>query len=351
MPNPAKNVPDSYRTPEFLRSELDSILDRTDGDLAYRLYREMIVNALKCKRDDLDILDLKVLNRAMAEFRYAARVFKPYRKRRKVSIFGSARTPEEDPYYRYAVNFARLLSQEGFMVITGAAAGIMKAGNQGAGAENSFGVNILLPFEQGANEVIGDDPKLITFRYFFTRKIFFLMEASAVALFPGGFGTHDEGFETLTLMQTGKAPPMPLLLMELQGEDYWESWEIFVRKQLLRRGLISEEDLELFSICRTPEEGVKRVKHFYSTYHSIRQTRKKLVVRLEKELSDRDVAALGTEFRDLLKEGTVEKTGPLPEEKNEPHLADKPRISFDYNRHNASRLTAMIHRINEMGAK
>ena len=199
------------------------------------------MHALKCRRDELEVLDLKVLSRAMAEFRYAARVFKPYRDRRKVSIFGSARTPETDPYYKMAVEFAGLLAKEGFMVITGAAEGIMKAGNAGAGADASFGVNILLPFEQAANTIIGDDPKLITFKYFFTRKLFFLMEASAVALFPGGFGTHDEGFETLTLIQTGKAPPMPFLLMELPGETYWESCDGFVRNELLARQLISEQ--------------------------------------------------------------------------------------------------------------
>ncbi len=210
-------------TLEGMLHEVELIFEGEVVDINTRLFREMIIDALKFKRDDLDTLDLKIANRSMAEFRYAARVFKPYRGIRKVSIFGSARTPEDDPYYALAVDFARQLVEEKFMVITGAASGIMKAGNVGAGAEHSFGANILLPFEQGANDIIADDPKLITFRYFFTRKLFFLMEAQGVALFPGGFGTHDEGMETLTLLQTGKAPPMPLVLMELAGEDYWES--------------------------------------------------------------------------------------------------------------------------------
>ncbi len=318
-------------------------------DLANMLYRELIINALKCRRDALDILDLKVLSRAMAEFRFAARMFKPYRKVRKVSIFGSARTPENDPYYRHAVEFARLLAKENFMVITGAADGIMKAGNVGAGAEKSFGVNILLPFEEEANKVIGDDPKLVTFKYFFTRKIFFLMEASAVALFPGGFGTHDEGFETLTLLQTGKAPPMPFLLMELPGEDYWYNYDAFIREQLLARGLISPEDMSLYRIVESPREGVDWIKSYYSTYHSIRHVRGKLVVRLEKQLSDANVEELNETFADIVTKGKIQKSKAFPDESNEPDLLAKPRLAFSYTA-SPSRLHEMILTINRMGA-
>jgi uncharacterized protein (TIGR00730 family) len=338
-----------FDTPERVLDEIRAIYADPDPDLSTRLVRELIVHALKCRRDELEVLDLKVLSRAMAEFRYAARIFKPYRDRRKVSIFGSARTPEADPYYRMAVEFAGLLAQEGFMVITGAAEGIMKAGNQGAGADASFGVNILLPFEQAANTIIGDDPKLITFKYFFTRKLFFLMEASAVALFPGGFGTHDEGFETLTLIQTGKAPPMPLLLMELPGETYWESFDRFIREELLARKLIAEKDLLLYRIVHSAEDAVRYVRRFYTVYHSTRQVRDKLVIRLERELTGTAVRTLATEFADLVTRGTIEKSGPLPEESNEPELLDKPRIVFSFNRHGPSRLIEMVWRINELG--
>jgi len=227
----------------------------------------------------------------------------------------------------------------------------MKAGNAGAGADASFGVNILLPFEQAANTIIGDDPKLITFKYFFTRKLFFLMEASAVALFPGGFGTHDEGFETLTLIQTGKAPPMPLLLMELPGETYWQSWDRLIRDELLARGLISGKDLLLYRIVHSPREGVDYLKRFYSVYHSTRQVRDKLVVRMERELTDTAIGKLAAEFTDLIKKGTIEPTRALPEEANEPDLLDKPRIVFSFNRQNPSRLIEMIWRINELGAR
>ena len=235
------------------------------------------------------------------------------------------------------------------MVITGAADGIMKAGIVGAGADKSFGVNILLPLEQGANEVILDDPKLITFRYFFTRKLFCLMEAHAVALFPGGFGTHDEGFETLTLLQTGKAPLMPLVLMEPPEEDYWESWEQFIKKQMLERNLVSRDDLSLFRIVHSPEEGVEWVRFYYSTYHSMRQAGGRLVLRLEKELADEHVAMLNESFRDLIKEGSIEKTAALRDEANEPDLLSKPRLSFSYNNTSAGRLNEMIVMINRMG--
>jgi uncharacterized protein (TIGR00730 family) len=206
------------------QEQLDQILERVsnifkdDGhSLETILLREILVNSLKLVGDDLDTLDLKIINRSFRELRYAFKVFKPYRHIRKVSIFGSARTPEEDAYYKMAVDFARLLAKQNYMVITGAADGIMKAGNEGAGTDKSFGVNIHLPFEQGANEYIVDDPKLITFKYFFTRKLIFVMESHAIALFPGGFGTHDESFETLTLLQTEKASPRPFLLLELPG--------------------------------------------------------------------------------------------------------------------------------------
>lgn len=340
-----------YGSLEGIIEEVSRIYEEGENrdDLKAVLHLQILLNSLKVKRDELGTLDLKVISRALSEVRYAARVFKPYRHRRKVSIFGSARTPENDPRYKMAVDFARLLAANDYMVITGAAEGIMKAGNVGAGKENSFGVNILLPFEQAPNEIVADDPKLITFKYFFTRKLFFLMEAHAVVLFPGGFGTQDEGFETLTLVQTGKAPPMPLILMELPGDDYWVNWDKFVRSQMMERGLISPEDVSIYEICNTPEEGMEAVKFFYSTYHSMRLVRRKLVIRLEKELADEQVELLNDEFSGIVDRGRIEKSGMLPEEANEPEIADKPRLVFNYNQMNAARLNQMFLRINEMG--
>ena len=336
-------------TLEDILEEVKEISEIKGRDLRQWLYREILLNALKTKRDELDILDLKVLNRAVDEFRYAARVFKPYRSVRKVSIFGSARVPESDPHYELAARFSRLMTEQGFMAITGAASGIMKAGIEGAGSENSFGVNILLPFETPSGPM-QDDPKLVTFRFFFTRKLFFVMEADACALFPGGFGTQDEGFEVLTLLQTGKAQPMPLVLMELPGDNYWESWDRFIRDQVLARGYISPEDLSLYKIVHSAEEATAWIKSYYSTYHSIRQVRDRLVVRLEKELSEEHIGQLNYLFADLVEAGDIVKAAPLPQEKDEPKILSKPRLSFRNNKQSAGRLNEMILAINQMGS-
>jgi uncharacterized protein (TIGR00730 family) len=334
--------------PEELLNVLQNTLKTDKTDLRSMLYKDILTNALKCKSSELDILDLKVVDRAVAEFIHAACVFKPYRNVRKVSIFGSARVTEESPYYKLAVKFGRLMAESGFMVITGAAEGIMRAGIEGAGPENSFGVNILLPVETGPTRIIRDDPKVVRFKYFFTRKIFFVMEADAIALFPGGFGTHDEGFEVLTLLQTGKAPPMPIVLMELPGERYWESWDQFIRRQLLTRNLISPEDLSFYKIMHSPEEAVDWIRTFYSTYHSIRQVRNLLVIRLEKELQENHIKQLNVSFKDMIKSGEIAKTAPLSVELDEPNLLSKPRIAFAYNKKSAGRLNEMILTINGM---
>ena len=336
-------------TAEDILQEVREISEFEGRDLRQWLYREILLNALKTKRDDLDILDLKVINRTVDEIRYAARVFKPYRGIRKVSIFGSARISEDQPHYELASRFGRLMAEQGFMAITGAASGIMKAGIDGAGAENSFGVNILLPSES-LSTVMQDDPKSISFRYFFTRKLFFVMEADACVLFPGGFGTQDEGFEVLTLLQTGKAQPMPLLLMEVPGDNYWEIWDRFIREQLLARGYISPEDLSLYKIAHSAEEAVAWIMSYYSTYHSVRQVRGRLVIRLEKDLSMEQMAQLNHSFADLVKSGEIEKAVALPQEKDEPKLLSKPRISFRNNKRSPGRLNQMILAINQMGS-
>ena len=342
---PRRN-PDNHE--EALRAA-EEILTTERDDLRSLLYRDILLNALKCKRDELDILDLKVVNRAVAEFRHAARVFKPYRGIRKVSIFGSAREREGSAEYELAVRLGRSLVERGFMVITGAAEGIMRAGIEGAGAEHSFGVNILLPFEKGPTDLIQDDPKVVRFKYFFTRKVFFVMEADAVALFPGGFGTHDEGFEVLTLLQTGKAPPMPVVLLERPGGRYWQTWDRFVRQQLLGHGYVSREDLSLYRILHSEEQAADWISSYYSTYHSGRQVGERLVLRLEKELPDRDVARLNESFGDLLSSGRITKSGALREEEDEPALLSKPRLVFAYNRRSAGRLNELILEINRMG--
>jgi uncharacterized protein (TIGR00730 family) len=320
-------------------------------DLRSSLYKDLVLNALKCKRDDLDTLDLKMINRTLAEFRHAARAFKPYRNVRKISIFGSGRVTPESPAYRQAVKLGQLAVGDGYMDITGAAEGIMKAGIEGAGAENSFGVKIQLPFEKEPNNVIQSDPKLINFKYFFTRKIFFVMEADAVALFPGGFGTHDEGFEVLTLLQTGKAPLMPVVLVEAPEENYWEAWDQFIRLQLLTRQLVCKEDLSFYRIVKSPEEARNWIRFYYSTYHSMRQVGRELVVRLEKELPDIYVKGLNENFADLLDSGEIRKTLPLAGEADEPELLSRPRISFNFNHKSCGRLNELVLAINRLGEK
>jgi uncharacterized protein (TIGR00730 family) len=327
----------------------DEILTAECQDLRSSLYKDLILNALKCKRDDLDILDLKVISRALVEFRHAARAFKPYRQIRKVSMFGSARVTAENPAFKAAAGFGRLAAEAGFMVITGGADGIMRAGIEGAGAPNSFGVNILLPFEKDSNSLIRNDPKSINFKYFFIRKIFFVMEADAVAVFPGGFGTHDETFEVLTLLQTGKTAPIPVVLVESAGENYWEAWDFFIRSQMLTRRLLNKEDLSFYHIVNTPAEARNYIKFFYSTYHSLRQVRDRLVVRLEKELPDYRLKELNLKFADIVATGEIVKTNPLGEEFDEPDLLNKPRLCLAYNRKSAGRLNEMILTINRMG--
>lgn len=337
------------------QDQIDQIVDNVrevfsgEPNLRKVLLREILQNFLRLKDDDLGTLDLKIINRSFRELRYAFKVFKPYRHIHKCSIFGSARTPKTSPYYKMAVSLARMLAEDGWMVITGAADGIMKAGNEGAGANKSFGVNIHLPFEQGANEYIVDDPKLVTFKYFFTRKLLFVMESHAIALFPGGFGTHDEGFESLTLIQTEKASPRPLLLVEQPGETYWERWDAFVKEQLLGRGMINPEDTSLYKIVHSPEKAMDEIRAFYSTYNSMRQVGEKRVIRLERELSDAAMAQLNDQFADVLNGGSIERTYALPEEANEPELLDKPRLMFPYDHKSAGRVKQMIDQINKLG--
>lgn len=346
-----KSTPSRPRTMPSKEDTLEQVrllLERPDDDVPAGLLKELLGGVLRLHDAHLDALDLKILNRAMKELRHAFRVFHNYRDRRKISIFGSARTASDDPNYQLAFSFAERIVQAGFMVITGGADGIMRAAQEGAGRENSFGVNIMLPFEQGPNTTIADDPKLVTFKYFFTRKLMFQKEANAIALFPGGFGTHDEGFEILTLAQTGKSDPMPIVCLQAPGCDYWDEWQGFVKRQLLARKLINAEDLNLFKVVTSPDEAVAEIKTFYRRFHSIRYVGKQLAMRLTHTISPDQVAALHQQFGDLLVEGTFELRGPLPEELDEPDLQTLPRVVFTSNRRSAGRLRQLIDRLNAL---
>ncbi len=331
---------------EELLSQIRLLLDSPEDDLQAAIMKELLAGTLRLHSSHLDILDLKIVNRAVKELRHAFRVFHDYRNRRKISIFGSARTASDDPNYQMAFRFSRRIVEEGFMVITGGADGIMRACQEGAGRENSFGVNIMLPFEQGPNTTIADDPKLVTFKYFFTRKLVFQKEANAIALFPGGFGTHDEGFEILTLAQTGKSDPQPIVCLQAPGCDYWDDWYNFVTRQLLNRHLINPEDLSLFKITTSVDDAIDEIRRFYRRFHSIRYVGRLLAIRLKTGISPEQVSGLHDTFGDLLSEGTFELRGPLPEELDEPDLKDLPRLAFTSNRRSASRLRQLIDHLN-----
>jgi hypothetical protein len=290
--------------------------------------------------------DVKLLSVALRELRYAFKVFAAYRNRRKVTVFGSARLPLSDPSCVQAIEFGKQLASHDWFVITGAASGIMEAGHVGAGREHSIGVNILLPFEQEANAVIRNDPKLMHLKYFFTRKLLFVKESDAVALFPGGFGTLDEAFEVLTLIQTGKSHLFPIVMLDAPGSDYWAHFLRFTRDVLLARGLISEFDLHLFKVTTSVDQAIAEVLNFYRVYHSMRYVRGELLLRLQKPLGAPMLERLRVEFKDIIKEGRLEQTNALPEEANEPLLAHMPRLKFRFDRHRLGRLRQLIDAIN-----
>lgn len=310
------------------------------------LIQEIKDTADKLVRDQATRGDLKILSRALRELRYAFKVFKPLRPRRKVTVFGSARTPPEHPSFQAAVEFGRAMAAEGWMVMTGAGSGIMEAGHIGAGKAMSIGVNIMLPFEQDANPVINHDEKLIHLKYFFTRKLLFVKEVHAVAVFEGGFGTQDEIFETVTLVQTGKRDLMPIVCVDQPGGTYWSAWKQFIEEQLLDKHWISPADMSLFRITDNVEEAVQEILGFYRVYHSMRYVRKKLVVRLQREISDELLAKLNCDFADISSGGQIERTGPLPQESDDPHLAALPRLIFQFDRRNIGRLRQMVDAIN-----
>lgn len=317
------------------------------GDIHHpAVIKEMILATLKIGQDVDYLADLKLINTTLREMRYTAKVFAPYRHRKKVTIFGSARTEETDEMYKKCVCFCRSLAESGYMVITGGGPGIMRAGNEGAGSENSFAVNIRLPFEQRPNSVMYRNPRLITYKYFFNRKVAFVKETDAIVVFPGGFGTLDEAMEVFTLIQTGKTSPKPLILMD-DHDGYWEQFFGFVKESLLVKGFISGEDFSLFTITRSALEALQVINTFYSVYHSMRFIKDRLVIRLEKALSDAQIATLTREFPELIKAGDLIRCcEAFPEEIDEPDLASLPRISLLFNHHHYGLLIAFINRIN-----
>jgi len=290
--------------------------------------------------------DLKILSRTLRELRHAFKTFSPYRSSRKVTVFGSARTAPEAPAYRQAVEFGQAMAAHDWLVVTGAAQGIMEAGHVGAGREHSMGLNILLPFEQSSNAVIAGDSKLVHMKYFFTRKLMFVKESNAICLLPGGFGTLDEGLEVLTLLQTGKRDMVPVVFLDEPGGSYWTTFLDFVEKQLLGQGYIDAQDRFLYKLTDRVDEAVDEILQFFRVYHSMRYVHEKLVMRLTERPDEALLDAINTEFADLLSSGRFTVEGPLPEEKDEVDLIDLCRLVFHFNRRDSGRLRCLIDCLN-----
>jgi uncharacterized protein (TIGR00730 family) len=326
---------DATAEPRVPRSRIDDLVQRIKD------------SADKLASDKSSRGDLKILSRTLRELRYAFKVFSPYRRRRKVTVFGSARTRPDEPAYQQAIDFGRAMAEQKWLVVTGAASGIMEAGHRGAGRDNSMGLNIMLPFEQSANPIIAGDPKLVNMKYFFTRKLMFVKECDAVVCLPGGFGTLDEAMEVITLLQTGKRDMVPVVLLDEPGGNYWQALHQFVLNNLLAKGMISPEDLFLYKVTDRLDEAVEECLGFFRVYHSMRYVKNRLVFRLHEELHPMLLEKLNDQFSDIISGGRFEQCNVLPEEKDEPDLIAMPRLVFQFNRRNLGRLRLLIDCLND----
>jgi uncharacterized protein (TIGR00730 family) len=337
-----------YRTGDpALDTRLVELLDAAGAtDNRDQLF-EILVSVVRLAQDRPDRLNLKITNAALKEMRYAFKVFAPLRQHPKVTIFGSARTLPADPLYAQARGLAAAIASHGWMVVTGAGPGIMEAASEGAGVDNTIGVNIRLPFEQGANPYVAD-PRLVTMKYFFTRKLMLLKESAGFAVLPGGVGTLDESFELLTLVQTGKAAPAPIVMVDVPGGTYWHSWNEFMLGTVATAGLISRDDCHLYRITDSVEDAVNELIGFYRNYHSIRYVGDILVLRLRAQPTPDEVAALNAEFADICVSGGIELTAALaPEVRSNDHV-DLPRLALHFDRVSHGRLRALIDAINRL---
>ena len=326
---------------------IDNLLELAGHVHHPELIREMILAALKVGQEQEQTADLKLMNSTLKEMRFTSKVFGPYHHVRKVSVFGSARTRPEESVYKMAYLFGQKLAEAGYMVITGGGSGIMQAVNEGAGPDHSFGINIRLPFEQKPNPVMEGNPRQIEYKYFFNRKIAFLKEASAIALFPGGFGTLDEAMETVTLLQTGKRNPIPLLLIDEPDGTYWSRWVRFFEQELLTGGYITASDFYLFEHIDSADDAVEKINLFYRRYHSLRYVEKQLVIRLTSDIGLHAVEELKKRFSDIMQpSGCMYLSGPLPEEADEPEIAHLPRLVLNFNRKDFGKLRKLIDAIN-----
>ena len=331
-----------------LKRQIQELIASRGGGHNEESVASIIENALKLLKDVEDSGDVRVIQTALRELRYAFKLFAPYAHVRKVAMFGSARTQPARQEYQQAFEFGRKVAAAGFMVITGAGPGIMQAGHEGAGPEMSFGASIRLPWEQSANPVIREDKKLVMFKYFFTRKLIFIRHSDAIALFPGGFGTMDEGYEALTLMQTGKSQLMPLVLIDRPGGTYWKTWDKQVREHLLRDELISPDDLNLYQITDDTDQAVKIITRFYRNFHSTRFVKDLFVIRLQHAPSDSALEAMNEDFADINTGPPIRRIEPMPEEREDNEHLELPRIAFKFNRRDYGRLRQLVDVLNQV---
>jgi uncharacterized protein (TIGR00730 family) len=321
---------------------VDQVVDPANADQVF----EIVASALRLGVDGADRGDLKIANAALKEMRHAFYVFAPYRMARKVAIFGSARTQPDDPLYLQTRELAAAVAARDWMVVTGAGPGIMEAGIEGAGPEQAFGVSIKLPFEAATTQFFDGDPKLINFRYFFTRKLEFVKESDAFVLLPGGFGTLDEAFELLTLLQTGKTPPAPVVLLDVPGGTYWETWQAFVTEELVNTGYIGPDDLALLCTTDDINVAVGEIMGFYANYHSMRFVEGRLVLRMRRAPTPDELARLNSEFADIVVRGEMETIDATrPEVADGDHL-DLARVTFWFDRRSWARVRMLIDRLN-----
>ncbi|MEL6938704.1 MAG: LOG family protein [Cyanobacteria bacterium J06598_1] len=331
-----------------LRADLLQTLDRLPSLENGALIARIMETLVRMANQEAERLDWKILSNSLLDMEGGFQAFYPYRHTRKVTVFGSARTPSSQPEYQMAMEFSRRVTKQGFMVMTGAGGGIMQAGNEGAGRDRSFGLNIQLPFEQGANPVMTGDNKLLDFKYFFTRKLFFLKESDAIALFPGGFGTQDEAFESLTLIQTGKASPLPVVLIDKPGGDYWKSWDYYIRNRLLDQQLISPDDTSLYHLTDSIDDALESIESFYRMYHSSRYVDGQLVIRLKANLCPGGIDQLNEEFADILSRGTIREVSAFEAERGD-ETAALPRLALYFNQRSLGRLHQMIRYLGKIG--
>jgi uncharacterized protein (TIGR00730 family) len=330
---------------EDANRRIDALLEQLRvPESTWPLYADMLTTAMKMYEDGAGVADLKIANASFKEIRYGFKVFAPWRNVPKVTVFGSARTPRDNPISEQAYAFAKRITGAGWMVMTGAGGGVMGSAQEGAGAERSFGLNIRLPFEQEANPWIADDPKLISFKYFFTRKLFLVREAHAMAFLPGGFGTADEVFEAMTLIQTGKSPVLPLVMLDEPGGTYWKTFDDFIQREMVDRGMISRNDPTLYRITDDAEKAAAEIETFYRLYHSQRYVRDVLVLRIRRPLAAAALAELNARFADILTAPAEQSKGPLPGEGDE--LPDLPRLVLPFTRSDFARLRSLLDFLN-----